>query len=119
MESNTNKRFQRKLSKRSRRRSNTNLFNLLLKIINTKVMLIDVMANNVMLSKNIQPTKLLINHLKAPNNTDYCFELSPHDFGGPPLLYVHEQQHQKETIKQQDHQYITYTTTTITNDDNS
>lgn len=65
------------------------------KILNTKVMLIDVMANNVMLPKNILQPKLLINNLKALHFTDYCFELSPHDFGGPPPFYVQQYQLQE------------------------
>lgn len=73
--------------------------------LNTKVMLIDVMANNVMLSKNIQRSQLLKNHLKALHITDYCFELSPHDFGGPPPLYAAHHQ-LEETNKETILQYI-------------
>ncbi|KNC25526.1 hypothetical protein FF38_13872 [Lucilia cuprina] len=101
-------------------------------------MLINVMANNVMLSKNIQRSKLLIHNLKALNITDYCFELSPHDFGGPPPLYVQQhqleetnekttiqqnigrQQLQQDQNKKQFNTTATNTSITITkNDDNS
>uniref|UniRef100_A0A1B0C4U4 Uncharacterized protein n=1 Tax=Glossina palpalis gambiensis TaxID=67801 RepID=A0A1B0C4U4_9MUSC len=54
-------------------------------------MLTDVMANNVMLSKD-QLFCYNQSHFEALY-TDYCFELSPHDFGGPPHYIHQEQQH--------------------------
>lgn len=108
------KRFQRKPKKRKRPFNDNNRYRFLccpqyiidcnnqLRINNTKVMLIDVMANNVMLSKNIERSQLLISNSKALNITDYCFELSPHNFGGPPPLYVHqlEEINEKKTIQE-------------------
>lgn len=64
-------------------------------------MLIDVMANNVMLSKCIQRSTQLKNYLLKASNKDYCFELSPHDFGGPPLYCVQQQQQEKDQPQQQ------------------
>lgn len=63
-------------------------------------MLIDVMANNVMLSKCIQRSTQLQNCLKSLSNKDYCFELSPHDFGGPPLYLQLQKQEQKQKLHQ-------------------
>lgn len=69
-------------------------------IVKPKVMLIDVMANNVMLSKCIQRSTQLQNCLKSLSNKDYCFELSPHDFGGPPLYLQLQKQEQKQKLHQ-------------------
>lgn len=69
-------------------------------IVKPKVMLIDVMANNVMLSKCIQRSTQLQNCLKSLSNKDYCFELSPHDFGGPPLYLQLQEQQQKQKLHQ-------------------
>lgn len=66
-------------------------------------MFIDVMANNVMLSKNIERSHLLINNLKTLNITDYCFELSPHDFGGPPPVYIHQLEESNEKKTKQEY----------------